>query len=112
MILRSITGLETELPRLMFDNPLVILLSYAAGAAVLSFGLRRFSPAVKRGWRHLFAGIVPLAAVYGGVIAREDRIVLDGGDLLFTGLLMVTGVAASIAATGTLRAPGTPRLEN
>lgn len=88
----------------MIDNPFLITAAYAAGAAALSFGIAKLSPGIKRKWRHPFAGIAPLGAVYAAIIVRDDVVVLDGGDLMFSGLLVATGIAASLVATGRLTA--------
>ncbi len=85
----------------MIDDPFVITAAYAAGAAALSCGIAKLSPGIKRKWRHLFSGGAPLGGVYAGIIVRDDVVVLDGGDLVFSGVL-AAGITASLAATGRL----------
>ncbi|ANU07762.1 hypothetical protein [Paraurantiacibacter namhicola] len=84
----------------MIDDPLAITALYASGAAALSLAMAKFSPSIGRRLRHLFSGFAPLAGLYGGVIARDDVIRLDFGDILFSAFLVLTGVAASVALTG------------
>ena len=86
----------------MIDDPFAITAAYAAGAAALSYGIAKLSPGIKRKWRHLFSGVAPLGGVYAGIIVRDDVVVLDGGDLMFSGVLVAAGIAASLAATGRL----------
>ena len=83
----------------MIENLPAVLAAYSGGSAAISYAMAKFSPSISSRVRTLFAGISPLAGVYGGELVREDSIALTGTDLLSVGGMVIlgTGIATLVS---------------
>lgn len=93
----------------MFDDPIMLAGAYVAVSASISAIMAKVSPTVGPRVRGLFAGVVPMGAVFANLLEGRDSVTLHGEHLLFGGGLIVAGTIAA-AIVGRFVEPDTGQL--
>lgn len=79
----------------MFNDPAAVFAAYAGGSAAFAYAMTKVSPAIGPRLRSIFAGVVPMAFIYGEELVMNDAVVLTGTDLMQALALLVVGTGTA-----------------